>query len=209
MLGKLLPRSKVDFFALFARHAALSREAASLVRELLDDLPGAEATSGRIRAIEHQADALLQQAMEGLHSTFVTPIERSDLYALASRLDDVTDYVESAGQRLWLYKIRTPTPEVREMVELLCEATAAVGAAVEALSDRRDGERIRALCAAVKEVEKRNDRLLRRAIAKLFDEEQDAKTLIKWKEIYESLEDAMDSCEDVANVIEGVVLEYA
>jgi uncharacterized protein len=209
MLRKLLPRAKVDFFALFSQHAALSRRAAGMLRDLLDDLGRAEEHSNRIRAVEHEADALCQQAMESLHRTFVTPIERGDLHALASRLDDVTDHVESAAQRLWLYEIRTATPEVREMVGHLCDATQAVAQTVDALSGRRDADRIRALCRAVKDVEKQNDRLLRRATAKLFREEQDAKTLIKWKEIYESLEAAIDGCEDVANVIEGVVLENA
>jgi hypothetical protein len=209
MLRKLLPRAKVDFFALFSQHAALTRRAAGMLRELLDDLGRAEEHASRIRAVEHEADALCQQAMEALHRTFVTPIERGDLHALASRLDDVTDHVESASQRLWLYGIRAATPEVRQMVDHLCSATEAVRETVDALSGRRDADRIRALCRAVKEVEKQNDRLLRRATAKLFDEEQDAKTLIKWKEIYESLEAAIDGCEDVANVIEGVVLENA
>jgi len=209
MLGKLLPRAKVDFFALFSRHAALTRDAAGALRELLDDLGHAEGYSNRIRALEHDADAICQEAMESLHRTFITPIERTDLHALASRLDDITDHVESAAQRLWLYEIRTATPEVREMVEHLCRATEAVRETVDALSGRRDGDRIRLLCRAVKQVEKENDRLLRRATAKLFREEGDAKTLIKWKEIYESLEDAIDGCEDVANVIEGVVLENA
>jgi predicted phosphate transport protein (TIGR00153 family) len=209
MLGRLLPRAKVDFFALFSQHAGLTRDAALLLRDLLDDLSRAEEQSNRIRALEHEADALCQQAMESLHRTFVTPIERTDLHALASRLDDITDHVESAAQRLWLYEIRSVTPEAREMVEHLCRATDAVRETVDALSGRRDGDRIRLLCRAVKEVEKQNDRLLRRATAKLFHEEQDAKTLIKWKEIYESLEEAIDGCEDVANVIEGVVLENA
>lgn len=209
MLGKLLPRSKTDFFGLFARHARLTREAAGALRAQLDDLAHAEEHSNRIRGLEHEADALCQEAMENLHRTFITPIDRADLHALASRLDDITDHVESASQRLWLYRIRTATPELREMVEILCRATDAVRETVEALSGRRDGDRIRGLCRAVKDVEKQNDRLLRRATAKLFDEEQDAKTLIKWKEIYDSLESAIDGCEDVANVVEGVVLENA
>lgn len=208
MLRKLLPRT-TDFFSIFSKHAALTAEAARLVRELLGALGEAESYSTRIRALEHQADALCQEAMEKLHRTFVTPIERSDIHALASALDDITDQVESCAQRLWLYEIRVATPEMGPMVDHLCRATEAVRETVDALADRRNSGRLRLLCSAVKQVEKENDRLLRSATARLFREEQDAKTLIKWKEIYDAVEGAIDSCEDVANVIEGVVLENA
>jgi predicted phosphate transport protein (TIGR00153 family) len=208
MLAKLLPK-KADFFALFSRHAALAVEAARALEGLLDRLGDAEAESARIREIEHQADAICQETMETLHRTFVTPIERSDIHELAGRLDDIVDHVESAGQRLWLYDIHQPTPEMRQMAAFLRQATEAVRDTVDALGDRRQATRIRERCARVKAVEKENDRLLRRATAKLFREERDAVALIKWKEIYDTMEAAVDLCEDVANVVEGVVLENA
>jgi uncharacterized protein len=208
MLAKLLPK-KTDFFGLFSRHAELSVEAARSLEGMLDRLGDAEAESARIRDLEHKADALAHQAIETLHRTFVTPIDRGDIHELASRLDDITDHVESAAQRLWLYDVREVTPEMREMAGHLRRATEAVRDAVLALADKRAPERIREICAGVKQVEKENDRLLRRATAKLFREESDAKVLIKWKEIYDVVEMAIDTCEDVANVIEGVVLENA
>jgi len=209
MLRRILPRSKVDFFALFVRHASLTHDAAVRLEKMLDELARAEEHAVGIRGLEHEADAVAHEVINALHRTFVTPIERGDLYALASRLDDVTDHVESVAQRLWLYGIESVRPEARDMVSHLCRATKAVRDVVEALSTRRDPEPILRLCRAVKQVEKEHDRLLRGAIAKLFHEEQDAKTLIKWKEIYEALEAAIDGCEDVANVVEGVVLENA
>ena len=208
MLGKLLPK-KADFFALFSRHAALTVEAARALETMLDRLGSAETESGRIRDLEHQADAVCQETMETLHRTFVTPIERSDIHELAGRLDDITDHVESAAQRLWLYDIRQPTPEMRQMAGFLRQATEAVRDTVDALADRGHPDRVREHCARVKALEKENDRLLRRATAKLFREERTPKTLIKWKEIYETVEAAVDLCEDVANVVEGVVLENA
>jgi predicted phosphate transport protein (TIGR00153 family) len=203
-----LPR-KTDFFALFSRHAALTVEAARSLAALLDRLGDAEAESGRIRGLEHEADAICQETMETLHRTFVTPIDRGDIHSLASRLDDIMDHVESTAQRLWLYEIKQPTPELREMAQLLCRATQAVKDVVDALGSRREGDRLRELCLRVKQVEKENDRLLRRATASLFRDESDAKSLIKWKEIYDTIETAIDLCEDVANVVEGVVLENA
>jgi predicted phosphate transport protein (TIGR00153 family) len=208
MLGRLLPK-KADFFALFARHAALSVEAARRFEALLADLEKAEAESTRIRGLEHEADQIRHQTMETLHRTFVTPIDRGDIHALSSRLDDIMDHVESAAQRVWLYGIRTVTPELRQMVAFLRQACEAVNDTVVALADRNRPERIREQCHRVRQVEKENDRLLRAAIAKLFREEGDARELIKWKEIYETIETAIDRCEDVADVVEGVVLENA
>jgi predicted phosphate transport protein (TIGR00153 family) len=208
MLAKLLPK-KTDFFGLFSRHADLTVEAAHRLEGMLDRLGEAEAESTAIRELEHKADALAHQAMETLHRTFVTPIDRGDIHRLASQLDDIMDHVENAAQRLWLYDIHVVTPEMREMAAHLRRATEAVRDVVNALGDKRAPEQIHTVCAAVKLVEKENDRLLRRATAKLFREESDAKVLIKWKEIYDVVEMAIDTCEDVANVIESVVLENA
>lgn len=206
MIRKLLPK-RPEFFVLFSRHAALAVEGARALQTLLADLPRAETHSGRIREIEHQADAVCQETMELLHRSFITPIERGDVHSLSSRLDDIMDHIEATGQRLWLYEIGTATPEILEMSGLLVAATEAVQRAVNALSERSNPARIRELCNAVKAVEKSNDRLLRSATARLFKEEQDAKALIKWQKIYDDLEDAIDRCEDVANVVEGVALE--
>lgn len=210
MLRNLLPKRPV-FFDLFSRHAALCVEGSHLLRELLEDLgsPGTADRVARIHAAEHQADAICQETMESLHRSFVTPIDRGDIHCISSQLDDVMDHIEAVAQRVELYGIVAPTPEIAAMAEHLVSIVEATKATVDALSRKTDGPEIRALCTAVKTVEKENDRLLRRATARLFREEQDPKMLIKWKEIYENLEDAIDRCEDVANVIEGVVLENA
>jgi predicted phosphate transport protein (TIGR00153 family) len=208
MLQRLLPKKSV-FFELFSAHAALAVEGARMLRELLADPREAEQGAARIHAVEHEGDAVCQRTMELLHSTFVTPIERGDIYDIASRLDDVLDHIEATAQRVWLYEIAAVPPEALEMATRLLEATQALKAAVDALATRPDVRHVRELCRAVKEVEKQNDRVLRKATARLFKEEQDPKTLIKWNEIYQDIEDAVDTCEDVANVIEGVVLENA
>jgi len=210
MLRSLLPRQP-EFFELFSRHAALSVEGAGLLRALVADLGSgqAEERAARIRSVEHEADALCQRAIERVHESFVTPIDRSDVLAIASRLDDIMDHIEAVSQRLWLYEIEQPTPEMCEMADHLVRAVEAMRRTVDALRQRLAAAEVRVLCNAVKAVEKENDRLLRRATARLFREEGDPKTLIKWKEIYEDIEAAIDRCEDVANVIEGVVLENA
>ena len=206
MLGKLLPR-KTEFFPLFSRHAELCVEGARLLRELLQKPAGAEERATRIRGVEHEADSICQRTMETLHATFVTPIDRGDIHVLSSRLDDIMDHIEATASRIWLYEVEVATPEALEMSENLVRAAEAVKVAVDALGTGMGAAQMRELCGRIKQVEKENDRVLRRATARLFKEEQDARALIKWKEIYEDLEGAVDRCEDVGNIVEGVVLE--
>jgi uncharacterized protein len=208
VLRDLLPK-KTEFFALFSRHAELCVSGAIALQKMFGDLAHAEAHSGAIRSIEHDADAVCQQTMEMLHTSFITPIERGDIYQISSRLDDICDHIEATAGKLWLYEVRTARPEALEMAAHLVDATRAMKVAVDALGARPSSEHVRELCRAVKQVEKQNDRLLRGATARLFQVETDPKTLIKWKEIFDDLEDAIDRCEDVANVIEGVALENA
>ncbi|MFI5289268.1 MAG: DUF47 domain-containing protein, partial [Polyangia bacterium] len=158
---------------------------------------------------EHDADTVAHQTLEMLHKSFITPIERGDIHRIVSRLDDILDYIEAASQRLWLYEIKEATPEAKEMSRVLVASTEAVKATVDALHNLRDPERIRAACVEINRLENECDTLLRLATARLFKEERDPVMVIKWKEIYENIEDATDRCEDVANVIEGVVIENA
>lgn len=208
MLSRLLPQ-KTEFFDLFSQHAACSVEGARLLRDFLASTAAAEEQARRIRKVEHQADEICQRTMEMLHRSFITPIDRGDIHRISTRLDDIMDHIEATSQRVWLYEVGHATEEAREMTEHLISATTAVKAVVDALAARRDAPAIRTLCADVKAAEKENDRLLRRATARMFREEQDPKNLIKWKEIYDDIESAIDCCDDVANVVEGVVLENA
>jgi predicted phosphate transport protein (TIGR00153 family) len=206
VLRGLLPK-KNEFFALFSRHAALCVDGAARLQTMFGDLAHAEEHATAIRGVEHDGDAVCQQTMETLHTSFITPIERGDVHLISSRLDDILDHIEATAHKLWLYEVKTPRPEALQMAAHLVDATRAMRATVDALAGRPSSEHVRELCRAVKQVEKQNDRVLRGATARLFHEEQDPKTLIKWKEIYDDVEDAIDRCEDVANVIEGVALE--
>lgn len=208
MLRRLLPR-KPAFFELFSQHAGLGVQGAVLLQELLANPHDAETQATRIRAVEHEADEVCQRTMELLHSSFVTPIERGDVHELASRLDDILDHIEETARCVWLYEITSSPPEALAMAAHLVDATRAMKAVVDSLGTRPGPAHARELALAVKQVEKQNDRLLRAATARLFKEEQDAKTLIKWQEIYRQIEGAVDRCEDVANLVEGVVLENA
>jgi predicted phosphate transport protein (TIGR00153 family) len=208
MFGALLPK-KPEFFDLFSKHAALSVDGAKLLQALLENPVNVEEQSKRIKQVEHDADTVAHQALELLHKSFITPIERGDIHRIVSRLDDILDYVEAASQRFWLYELTEATPEAKEMARVLVRSTEAVKVTVDAMHNLKDPTRIRSACVEINRLENECDTLLRLATARLFKEEKDPLMVIKWKEIYENIEDATDRCEDVANVIEGVVLENA
>jgi len=208
VLGAILPK-KTEFFDLFSKHAALTVEGAKLLQTLLGDLTNVEEQAKRIKQVESDADKVAHTTLEMLHRSFITPIERGDIHRIVSRIDDILDYVEAASQRIWLYEIREATPEAKEMARVLVRSAEAVKTTVDALPDLRDPDRIRSACIEINRLENECDTLLRLATARLFKEERDPVMVIKWKEIYENIEDATDRCEDVANVIEGVVIENA
>ena len=132
MLERLLPK-KTEFFALFSHHATLCVNGAGKLREMLDDLAKAEEHAAGIHVIEHEADGVCQQAMELLHTSFSTPIDRGDIHVIASRLDDILDHIEATAQNLWLYDVTTARPEALEMATHLVEATRAMKVTVDAL----------------------------------------------------------------------------
>jgi len=208
VLSRLLPR-ETSFFDYFDKHAALTVAGAKALQSLVSSGANLGPKAKRIKEIEHEADVITHQCIEALHTTFITPIERSDVHQLISRMDDVVDFIEAAADRLVLYELETMTDEVKDMSDTLVRATLEVEQAVRALRDMSNAERIRQLCVEVNRLENEADAVLRNALAKLFRTEQNAITVIKWKEIYELIEEATDRCEDIANTIEGVVLENA
>ena len=208
--ARLLPASGGEqFFDLFEQHAERSREAAVLLGGMLRDGIDQEQQAARVKAVEHEGDEITHAVIERLHQTFITPMDRGDIHELISRMDDVLDLIEASAERLALYDIRTVEPEARELAEVLEKAVTEMGAAVGTLRDLKDRPRLLAHCTEINRLENVGDALLRRAVARLFRESRDPIHVMKWKEIYDYLENAIDRCEDVANVIEGVALEYA
>ena len=169
----------------------------------------AEAQAQRVKDVEHQGDEITHTVIEKLHQTFITPIDREDIHKLISHMDDVLDLVEATSERLWLYDVREIEPEARELSDVLLKAVVEMGAAVRGLRNLKDRPRLIAHCTEINRLENEGDRLLRRAVARLFRDGTDPIHVLKWKEIYDNLENAIDRCEDVANVIEGVALEYS
>lgn len=207
MFKRLLPR-ETSFFDFFERHAATTVEGCREFLELANTGADVGARAARIKEFEHEADSITHQCVEALHKTFITPIERDDIHRLISRMDDIMDYVETAADQWALYKLQQGGLEVKEMANVLVQATEQIKEVVHGLRDMKHGEAITVRCIDINRLENEGDQLLRKAVARLFDEEKDPIMVIKWKEIYENLETATDRCEDVANIIEGVVVEH-
>lgn len=202
---RLIPREE-KFFDLFEKQATHIVAAARALRELAYNYGNAEALAQQIEDLEHQGDALTHEMVKRLNTTFITPIDREDIYALASRLDDVLDLIDAVADRLLLYKIKEPTPGCREMADVIMKTAEETDLAVRCL--RTLSPFYHKHCIEVNRLENEADRLLRDLLAGLF-ETTDPVEIIKWKELYETLESVTDRCEDVVNVIEGIVLKMA
>jgi predicted phosphate transport protein (TIGR00153 family) len=202
-----LPR-ETSFFDFFERHAAMTVQGAQELLALASTGANIVAKAKRIKEIEHECDTITHHCVEALHKTFITPIERDDIYRLISKMDDIMDFVEAAAERIALYKLTQMSPDVKNMADVLVRATLEIEEALKLLRNLENAEAISKKCIDINRLENEADSLLRTAVARLFDEEQDVRAIIKWKEIFENLENATDRCEDVANIIEGVVLEH-
>ena len=208
MFGRLLPR-ETSFFDFFDQHAALTLVGTREFLSLVSTGANMIAKASRIKEIEHETDVITHRCVEALHRTFITPIERDDIHRLITRMDDVMDFVEAAAERMVLYEIKDLTVEVRDLADVLVRSMEEVQKAVRGLRDLKHSKEIVKACIDVNRLENEADAILRNAVARLFKEEKDPITVIKWKEVYENLEAATDRCEDVANIIEGVILEHS
>lgn len=208
MLHHLIPREG-RFFELFRQSADLIVEGAKEFRETLNDLSHLEQRIKRIKDIEHKADEVTHRTVEMLHKTFITPLDREDIHSLISRLDDILDYMEAASQRMLMYGITAVPQDAITLADICVASAERVREAVQGLENMQNRQMILKNCVEINRLENDADQVLRSAMARLFREEQDLRNLIKLKDIFEFLESVTDRCEDVANIIEGIVLEYA
>jgi predicted phosphate transport protein (TIGR00153 family) len=208
-LSALMPR-EARFFALFDRHAELivqgGRANAELVRDYADLARRAELIQ-RIGDVERSADKVTYETVQLLHSTFITPFDRNDIHRLISGMDDILDLIQDSAESMNLFDIQTLPPEAPQMARLLESCCEKVGAAVGLLSSMDNASRALALAQEIDALESEADAVTRSGISRLFREEQDVRQLIKHKNVYEYLENAIDKCQDVANIIEAVVVE--
>lgn len=209
MFRSIIPREQI-FFDNFDKICTLMTEAAKHLRTMLEiGSPYVEAAR-RIKAIENKADELTHRSIETLHKTFVTPMDRQDILRLIVGLDDILDTTEAVSSLLDLYNPRKAMQEATQLADLLVqgtEKTATMSGLLRHLS--KESDRILMLAVQLNHLENEADRAYQQAIMRLFQEEDDPKELIKWKDILELIEAATDRCEDVGDIIEGIVLENA
>jgi uncharacterized protein len=204
----ILPR-ELCFFDYFDAHAAKTVEGCELFLQLArgaDDVP---ALCAKIKEVESACDKVTHDTVASLHRVFITPIDRNDIHRLISKMDDVMDMVEGAARIIDIYEIREPSSQLIAMATTLLASARQVCEAVQGLRDFKQAESILKKCVEINRLENESDRQLADAIARLMRETTDPIAVIKWKEVFETVEMATDSCEDVANVIEGVVMENA
>ncbi|MBC7699309.1 DUF47 domain-containing protein [Aquabacterium sp.] len=212
IFGKILPREG-NFFELFNQHAnhtvAAVHAFANLVRHYNDPLLREQYTQ-EVDAAENSADDVTREVNKLLHKTFITPIDREQIHSLINTMDDVADLIHGAAETMALYDVRTMTDEIIRLTELGVKCCERLRSAVSLLNDignAKTAEAALKTCEEIDQLESDADRVLRAAMSKLFREEPDVRELIKLKAIYEMLETVTDKCEDVANLIEGVILE--
>jgi len=198
------PRDE-QFFVLFNQMADELRAAAQLLEEMLTHSPPDAEKAKLIKDAEHRCDALTHDAIQRLHRTFVTPFDREDLYALAKSLDDVMDAIDHAAALVHLYKITVIRRGARELAHTVSASCDRVHSALEALANSKP---VHPHGVEINRLENEADRIYQAAVQGLFESETDPIMIIKWKELYDVLEEITDCCEDVANVIEGVVVKH-
>lgn len=202
-----MPR-ETGFFDFFEKHSQLSIAACRELNAIAANPSELISRANRIKEIEHEADDITHECIDALHRTFITPIDRADIHRLMKRLDDIVDSIDSAASRMVLYDMNDMRLEIKKFTEVLIIATTEIAGAIRCLRRmKKEGEAIQKCCEAIYTAENEGDRILRDALGRLFKEETEAILIIKWKEVFERLERATDRCEEVANIIQGVVIE--
>ena len=203
----LIPKEE-KFFKLIKDMTENIIDGAKLLKDMLDNFDNPNESQRKIKDVEHKGDSITHDIIQMLNKTFVTPLDREDIYALASKLDDILDLIDASSQRVIMYNVDSIPSEAKSLGFIILQSCYAVDKAV-AMLGKKTNEQIFAACVEINALENEADRVSREAISRLFDEEKDPIQLIKWKEIFETLERATDKCEDAANILESVVVKNA
>jgi len=197
-----------NFFAAFSYHAEVTAHAAGLLVELFEH-PDREHLAVEIERDEHEGDKTLHDVIRALRGTWITPFDRHDIQTLISRQDDVLDLIHASSKRLILFDVRETPKDALAMTRYILRAAETIKKAVTLVNNLKQNEEILKLCEILNEIENDGDELYRRSLARLYKPGNDPLEVMKWREIYDHLETALDRGEDVANQIESLVLEYS
>jgi len=204
----LFPKNE-RFFDLFEESARNFVTAAGLLNELMDKCEDVEEMVRQITELEHHGDTITHLIMAELHGTFVTPIDREDIAQLAQRMDDVMDSIDAAAMRMMLYDITKPTERAKELADIVVRVTSETSKAIPRLRRSSELSHMRDHCIEINRLENEADDVRRSALAELFRDRVELAEVIKWREIYEHMENAVDRCEDIADILEGVMIKRA
>ena len=204
-LPSLVPRDKV-FFDLFAQSGQNTVRAARLLQQMLSDWPDEQGFGREILLAEQEGDRITHELIQRLNSTFVTPLDGEDIYGLATSLDDIVDYIEETADFMVLYQIEAPMAQAIALADVLVRACEQVAVALEHLRDFKGLDRY---WIEIHRLENEGDRLYRDAVASLFANGIDPMVVIRWKDLFTVLEKAIDACETVAHILEGIVIKNA
>jgi hypothetical protein len=203
---RFLPREE-EFFDLFVEVAKRNSEAATRLRELFDT-PAERRTPivEAIKRLEHECDQVTHEVVNRLDRTFITPLDREDIHALASDLDDVMDAIDGTARRAQIFHLGVAPQGVKQLAEVISRMTTVLGEAVGRL---KKGDDVMKYCVEAKQLEEEGDAIYHESLGLLFEKETNAIELVKWKEIYDNLEQTLDQAEDVANVVESITIKHA
>jgi uncharacterized protein len=208
MFSRLMPQEG-RFFDYFKELADLIVQASGELQLLMGTFDDVERRRFNIETLEKKGDKVTHATVELLHKTFITPLDRDDMHRLVTRMDDILDLIEDSAQSISMYDVRSVTPDAARLAEICVGCAERVKTAVELLPDMENARQIIEVCGDIDRLESEADHLMRTAMAKLFRDEPDVRQLIKLRTVYELLEQMTDRCEDVANIIEGIVVENA
>ncbi len=201
-------RSDRDFFAAFSRHAAVTARAA---QRLVDQFhhPGRADLADQIEEDEHEGDRIVHETANALRATWITPFDRGEIQNLISRLDDVLDLIHATSKRVVLFEIQTAPDDALTLARHILRGAETMSQAVNLINNMKRSEEILKLCETINEIENEGDEVYRQSLARLYKPGRDPLEVMKWREIYERLENALDRCEDVADQLESLVVEYS
>jgi len=208
MLFKFLPR-EFNFSDLFEKQVACAVEAAVCFKELAASGILDDASLAKLRDIEHQGDDVAHKILDSLNKTFITPFDREDIHALAKELDDITDMIYAIANRMRVYKVQGIDKNLVEFASVIDESVRAVNCAVKGLRNAKNSKNASEACVEINRLENVGDMMRDTALAELFENGKDPIHIMKWKEIYQDSETVLDICEDVAHVVQSILVKQA
>jgi hypothetical protein len=204
---RLIPKEE-EFFDLFEELVNKIEEGGELFLDLVEHYAYSDQKIAKLKELEHEADVITRNTYEKMHKTFLTPIDREDIYDLVNKMDSILDMVEASATRMSLYKVKVPASEIIDQAMILNKAIKKVKYIVYAMRNMKNAKMILDNCVELHTLENEGDIVMRMTMSRLFECEKDPIELIKWKEIFERIEESIDICEDVSNIVEGIVLKY-